>query len=86
MAASAAPFTADTGSASASQQKRTGVVNRILLDGTNQDAYQIILIMGQACLGCSSSCSIRSHRCFNKLPRHPDGIAGQLATRISLAC
>ncbi|WP_043508375.1 ATP-binding protein [Actinomyces timonensis] len=46
MAASAAPFAADTGLTSASQQKRTGVVNRMLLDGTNQDAYQIILIMG----------------------------------------
>ena len=51
MAASAAPFAADTGSTSASQQKRTGLVNRMLLDGTNQDAYQIILIMGASLFG-----------------------------------
>lgn len=64
MAASAAPFAADTNSATAStaiaahvtptgasQPKRTGLVNRILLDGTNQDAYQIILIMGAILFG-----------------------------------
>ena len=51
MAASAAPFTADTGLTSASQPKRTGLVNRMLLDGTNQDAYQIILIMGASLFG-----------------------------------
>ena len=42
---------ADTGLTSASQQKRTGLVNRMLLDGTNQDAYQIILIMGASLFG-----------------------------------
>ena len=64
MAASAAPFAANTNSATAStavaahvtptgasQPKRTGLVNRILLDGTNQDAYQIILIMGASLFG-----------------------------------
>lgn len=64
MAASTTPFAADTNSATAStaiaahvtptgasQQKQTGVVNRILLDGTNQDAYQIILIMGASLFG-----------------------------------
>ena len=64
MAASTAPFAADTNSATAStaiaahvtptgasQPKRTGFVSRFLLDGTNQDAYQIILIMGASLFG-----------------------------------